>query len=90
MQQALEYAQNEIKSEERQAQESMIYLEKKDTKLEIPSYDEIIQSELLQSSIQTLKRNGKRIFVYDLSIETFLTQGLAGVYGVQVAEGDFE
>lgn len=87
LQKALLDAQNQINEEERQEKESMIYLEKKETKLEIPSCDEITQLELLQSSIRTLRRNGKQLLVYDLSIEPFLKEGLAGVYGVQVREG---
>jgi hypothetical protein len=66
----------------------MIYLEKKNIKLEIPSCEEMTQLELLQSAIEVLNRNNKQLFVYDLSIEPFLKQGLAGVYGVQVREGD--
>ncbi|WP_160725552.1 putative thiazole-containing bacteriocin maturation protein [Bacillus sp. USDA818B3_A] len=88
LQQALLDAQNQIKTEERKPTESMIYLEKKGVKLEIPSYDEMRQLELLQSSIQVLNRNNKKLVVYDLSIEPFLKQVLAGVYGVQVREGD--
>ncbi|MDR4944943.1 putative thiazole-containing bacteriocin maturation protein [Neobacillus cucumis] len=88
LQQALLDAQNQIKTQERKATESMIYQEKMGAKLEIPSYDDMTQLELLQSSIQVLKRNSKQLFVYDLSIEPFLKQELAGVYGVQVREGD--
>ncbi|MFB9762721.1 putative thiazole-containing bacteriocin maturation protein [Ectobacillus funiculus] len=88
LQQALFDAQNEINSLERQEKDSMIYLEKKNIKLEIPSCEEMTQLELLQSAIEVLNRNNKQLFVYDLSIEPFLKQGLAGVYGVQVREGD--
>ena len=42
--------------------------------------------ELLQSSMQVLHQNGKRLFVYDLSFESFLKQELAGVFGVQIRE----
>ncbi|MFP3122399.1 putative thiazole-containing bacteriocin maturation protein [Ectobacillus funiculus] len=88
LQQALFDAQNEINSLERQEKDSVIYLEKKNIKLEIPSCEEMTQLELLQSAIEVLNRNNKQLFVYDLSIEPFLKQGLAGVYGVQVREGD--
>jgi putative thiazole-containing bacteriocin maturation protein len=88
LQQALLDAQNQINSVERQEKESMIYLEKKETKLEIPSCDEMTQVELLQSSILILNRNRKQLFVYDLAVEPFLKEELAGVYGVQVREGD--
>jgi putative thiazole-containing bacteriocin maturation protein len=87
LQQALMDAQNKITSRTRQETEPVLYLEKTDTKLEIPACEEMNQSELLQASIQVLNRNNKQLFVYDLSIEPFLKQGLAGVYGVQLREG---
>ena len=89
LQQALLEAQNQSFSKERQASESMIYLEKKEPKLEIPSCDEMTQ-ELLHSSIQNLKRNGRQPFIHDLSIEPFLKEGLLVVYGLQVREGAAE
>ena len=88
LQQALLNAQNRINPVVRQEKESMIYLEKEEAKLEITSCDDMTQLELLQSSIHVLNRNGKKLVVYDLSIEPFLKQELAGVYGVQVREGD--
>ncbi|MDR7002085.1 putative thiazole-containing bacteriocin maturation protein [Neobacillus niacini] len=88
LQQALLYAQNQKNFVEKQEKESMIYLEKKETKLEVPSCEEMTQLDLFQSSIQVLNQNSKQLFVYDLSIEPFLKEGLAGVYGVQVREGD--
>ena len=88
LRQALLDAQNQMNSVVRQEGESMIYLEKEETKLEIPSCDDMTQLELLQSSIHVLKRNGKKLVVYDLSMEPFLKQELAGVYGVQVREGE--
>ena len=66
--------------------ESAVFLKEKETKLEIPSCDEMTQLELLQSSIQVLNGNSKRLFVYDLTFEPFLKQELAGVFGVQVRE----
>ncbi|MDQ6598470.1 putative thiazole-containing bacteriocin maturation protein [Bacillus salipaludis] len=88
LQQALLDAQNQKNAVERHEKESMIYLKKNENKLEIPSCEEMTQLELLQSSIQVLNRNSKQLLVYDLSIEPFLKQELAGVYGVQVREGD--
>lgn len=88
LQQALFDAQNGISSVERKVQESMIYLEKKDSKFDIRSCEEMTQVELLQSAIQVLNKNNKQLFVYDLSMEPFLKQGLLVVYGVQVREGD--
>ncbi|WP_059173149.1 putative thiazole-containing bacteriocin maturation protein [Bacillus sp. FJAT-27445] len=71
---------------ERQKKEPAAFLEKKKSRLHIPSCDEMTQLELLQSAIQVLKENRKCIFVYDLSFEPFLKEELAGVFGVQVRE----
>ncbi|MCM3765552.1 putative thiazole-containing bacteriocin maturation protein [Neobacillus niacini] len=87
LEQAILDAQNKIHSVKRQETQPILYLEKIESKLEIPSCEEMSHLELLQSSIQVLKKNNKQLFVYDLSIEPFLKQGLAGVYGVQIREG---
>ncbi|WP_078427655.1 putative thiazole-containing bacteriocin maturation protein [Alkalihalobacterium alkalinitrilicum] len=84
LEQALLNTENETNSLERHEMEPAKFLEKKESKLKIPSCDEITQFELLQSSIQVLTENKKRLFVYDLSIEPFLKEQLAGVFGVQV------
>ncbi|NRD79572.1 putative thiazole-containing bacteriocin maturation protein [Bacillus sp. BRMEA1] len=84
LEQALLDAQTQFHSSIRQEKESMIYLDKKETKLDIPACEELTHLDLLQSSIQVLNKYSKRMIVYDLSIEPFLKQGLAGVYGVQV------
>ncbi len=83
LQQALLNIQNEVKSTDREA-ESTVFLKEMEGKLEIPSCEEITQLELLQSSIQILNGNSKRLFVYDLSFEPFLKPELAGVFGVQI------
>ena len=85
LQQALLDTQNQVNSTDRKA-ESAVFLKEKEVKLEIPSCEEITQLELLQSSIQILNGNSKRLFVYDLAFEPFLKQELAGVFGVQVRE----
>ena len=85
LQQALLDTQNQVNSTDRKA-ESAVFLKEKEGKLEIPSCEEITQLELLQSSIQILNGNSKRLFVYDLAFEPFLKQELAGVFGVQVRE----
>lgn len=87
LQQALLDTQNEVNSTDREA-ESAVFLKEKECKLEIFSCEEITQLELLQSSVQILNGNSKRIFVYDLAFESFLKQELAGVFGVQVREGE--
>ncbi|RFU68592.1 putative thiazole-containing bacteriocin maturation protein [Peribacillus saganii] len=78
--------ENQVNSEVRQEIVSAGFLQKKETKLEIPSFDDMSQWELLQSSIQVLNQNSKRLFVYDLAFEPFLKKELAGVFGVQVRE----
>jgi hypothetical protein len=68
--------------------ESAVFLEKKESQLEIPSCNDMTQLELLQSSIQVLNQNKRRLAVYDLAFEPFLKQELAGVVGVQLREGE--
>jgi putative thiazole-containing bacteriocin maturation protein len=85
LQHALFDAQNQVNSTDRNA-ESAVFLKEKEFKLEIPSCADTTQLEILESSIQLLNRNSKRLFVYDLAFEPFLKQELAGVYGVQVRE----
>ena len=87
---ALEQALLNIQNEGgREKVEPADFLEKKKTKLKILSCDGVTPLELLQSSIQILKENKKRLVIYDLSFEPFLIQELAGVFGVQVREEEF-
>jgi putative thiazole-containing bacteriocin maturation protein len=51
-----------------------------------PAYEETAQSEVLQSALQNLKQNKKRLVVLDLAIEPFLQEELAGVFGVAIRE----
>lgn len=88
LQQALLDSQSPANSKMRREMESAVFIKKMDNKLDIPSFDKLTQSELLQSSIQLLKQSNKRLLVYDLTFEPFLRQELAGVFGVQVREGD--
>lgn len=83
LQQALFDIQNEVNSIDREA-ESVILQKAKESTIEIPTCEDLSKLELLQSSIRTLKENGKRLFFYDLSFEPFLKPELAGVFGVQV------
>lgn len=87
LQQALLDTQNGRNSTDRKA-ESAVYLKEKAYKLEIPSCEEITQFELLQTSVQILNGNNKRLIIFDLAFEPFLKQELAGVFGVQVREGE--
>lgn len=87
LQQALSNTQNQVHPAERLS-ESAVFLKEQEFKLEIPSCEEVTQLQLLQSSIQILYQNSKRLSVYDLAFEPFLKQELAGVYGVKVREED--
>ena len=73
LQQALLDEQNQVHATER-ISESAVFLKEKEFKLEVPSCEEITQLELLQSSIQVLNRNSKRLIVYDLAFEPFLNR----------------
>lgn len=52
----------------------------------IPACDPLEHREVLQSALQQLNRNRKRLVVYDLSFEAFLKEGLAGAFGVSLRE----
>jgi putative thiazole-containing bacteriocin maturation protein len=65
---------------------SMILDEKVPISIEIPACEERIQSENLLNAMEILERNGKQLFVYELELEPFLKEGLAGVFGVLVQE----
>lgn len=87
LQQALMDAQNQVNTKERQVVNPAVFLKNNSSKLEIPSCEELTQSELLQSALQVLHNNNNRLTVYDFSFEPFLKQNeLAGVFGVQLRE----
>jgi putative thiazole-containing bacteriocin maturation protein len=88
LQQALMKAQNEVDCLTIQALEvSSVPLEKKvPLSLLIPTCEETTQSEVLQSAMQVLERNHKRLLVFELALEPFLRKELAGVFGVLVRE----
>lgn len=66
---------------------SSVHLEERGSQtLMIPSYKEGEHSEVLQSALQTLKNNKKRLLVFDMAVEPFFKQELAGVFGVIVRE----
>ncbi|MEH7125429.1 putative thiazole-containing bacteriocin maturation protein [Bacillus sp. JJ1532] len=89
LEQSLLDAQNQVNSTVKQEMESTVFLGENESKLDIPSCDEMTSQELLQSSIQVLNRNRMRLVIYDLAFEPFLKQELAGVFGVQVQEGGY-
>ncbi|HWO95047.1 MAG TPA: putative thiazole-containing bacteriocin maturation protein [Bacillus sp. (in: firmicutes)] len=88
LQQALMEAQNEANCLKAQALEvSSVFLEEKvSLNLLIPVCEEPIQSEVLQSAMQVLERNHKRLLVFELALEPFLKEGLTGVFGVLLRE----
>ncbi|MCG7317463.1 putative thiazole-containing bacteriocin maturation protein [Brevibacillus laterosporus] len=65
---------------------SVLLEEQEQNSLAIPGLDETAQTEILQSALQVLKRNQKRLFLLDLAQESFLKKELAGVYGVLLRE----
>jgi putative thiazole-containing bacteriocin maturation protein len=88
LQQALMKAQNQTACLTTQALEvsSVLLEEKVQRSYVIPAYEEMAQSEVLQSTLQVLKRNHKRLLVCDLALEPFLKGELAGVFGVLLRE----
>jgi putative thiazole-containing bacteriocin maturation protein len=88
LQVALPKAQNQVMRYTTQALEASTVLleEKVPQSLVIPGYEETVQSEVLQSALQVLKRKDKRILVLDLALEPFLKEELAGVFGVLLRE----
>ncbi|MBY0148193.1 putative thiazole-containing bacteriocin maturation protein [Neobacillus niacini] len=54
--------------------------------VEIPACEERIKPENLLAAMEILEGNGKQLFVYELELEPFLKEGLAGIFGVLVQE----
>ncbi|WP_285518001.1 putative thiazole-containing bacteriocin maturation protein [Thermolongibacillus altinsuensis] len=88
LEQALMNAQNQTTSHRMQALDdsSILLNEKESLSLEIPACEKMTQLELLQSAMQVLKQNSMRLFVFDLAIEPFLKEELAGAFGVLLRE----
>lgn len=84
LQQALVDAQNKVDSSGTKGSDAAVFLKIKESKLEIPSCEDLTKLELLQNSIEVLDRNKIRLSVFDLNFESFLKEELAGVYGVQL------
>ncbi|MEH7305892.1 putative thiazole-containing bacteriocin maturation protein [Neobacillus drentensis] len=91
LQQALIKVQNpEANLTARAFDVSSLHLEEKvPQSLVIPACNERIQSENLQSAMEVLKRNHKRLSVFEQEMEPFLKEGLAGVFGVLLREEEF-
>lgn len=67
---------------------SMILDEKVPIRIDIPACEERIQSEHLLTAMEILERNGKQLVVYELELEPVLKEGLAGIFGILVQEGE--
>ena len=52
----------------------------------IPACNPFENREVLHSALQQLNRSRKHIVVYDLAVESFLKEGLAGAFGVSLRE----
>jgi putative thiazole-containing bacteriocin maturation protein len=65
---------------------TVLFEEKVPQSIVIPECKEATQSEVLQSALQVLKQNRKRLLVLDLALEPFLKEKLAGVFGVLLRE----
>ncbi|QPA32500.1 putative thiazole-containing bacteriocin maturation protein [Thermaerobacillus caldiproteolyticus] len=88
LEQALMDSQNQAASFRTQALEesSVLLNEEAPLRLEILNCEEKTQLEFLQSAMQILKQNRMQLFVFDLTIEPFLKEELAGVFGVLLRE----
>ncbi len=86
LRQALLKAQNESACNAEQALEvsSVIVEEKAPGPLSVPACEDAALPEVMRSALQILKRNGKRLVIFDLALEPFLKDGLAGVFGVSL------
>jgi putative thiazole-containing bacteriocin maturation protein len=88
LQYALIQAQNQTSRHKPAALEvsSLLLEEKEPLNLVIPPCEETEQSQVLLSAIQVLERNSKQLLVCEFSVEPFLKEHLAGVFGVLLRE----
>jgi putative thiazole-containing bacteriocin maturation protein len=88
LQQALLEAQNQPSSLTSRVLEvtSVRLAEQLPLSLDFPSCEVSAKSEVLQSALQVLDRNHKRLLVFDLAVEPFLKEEMAGVFGVLLRE----
>jgi putative thiazole-containing bacteriocin maturation protein len=68
------------------ADSSVFLVEKAPKSLVIRKSEELSQSEVLQSAMQVLERNRKRLLLFELDLEPFLKKELVGVYGMLLRE----
>lgn len=88
LQQALAKVQNqeEIVSPRTLEASSILLDEKSLQNLDIPAGDEKLQFENLQTAMEVLEQNGKKLLVFELELEPFLKEELAGGFAVLVQE----
>ncbi len=65
---------------------SVFMQEKVPQNIEILTCEETTQSEVLHSAMQVLELNRKRLLAFELTLEPFLNEELAGVFGVLLRE----
>ena len=65
---------------------SVVLLEETPLRLRISPYEETEQPATLQYAMQVLQRNGKPPLIFDLTLEPFMREQLAGVFGVLLRE----
>lgn len=90
LQQALMKVQNksDISNELACGLTSVLLEEKMPVSLNIPMCKERIEADILQGAMEILKRNGKRVLIFDLEIEPIFKEQLDGVFGVLLREED--
>ncbi|MFE6799251.1 putative thiazole-containing bacteriocin maturation protein [Paenibacillus chitinolyticus] len=88
LQEALLGAQNQPDGLKSQALEfsSVLLKEQAPLNLKIPACEAASQPAVLQSALQVLNRNRKKLLVFDLAAEPFLKEEVAGVFGVVLRE----
>ncbi|RLL40716.1 putative thiazole-containing bacteriocin maturation protein [Oceanobacillus piezotolerans] len=67
---------------------SVLLKEKMPVSLRIPACEERTQPDILQGALEILKRNRKRVFVFEFGLEPVFKKQLDGVFGVLLQEED--
>lgn len=88
LQEALSKTQNKVAFLATQTLElsSVLLEEKWPQSFVIPACEERVEPDILQSALQVLNRNHKQLLVFDLAVEPFLKEEMAGVFGVLLRE----
>ncbi|XEC94207.1 putative thiazole-containing bacteriocin maturation protein [Paenibacillus tarimensis] len=90
LQQALMKEQNNLTRHMKQPLgiSSVILDEKQERNISFPEWNEGEYLGAIQSALPVLKRNHIRLAVFDLAVEPFLQEGLAGTVGVSLRSGE--